>query len=116
MKVTDVMRKKAQETKLGPDIFDDKPVQEIVECTIDPTAYEEISEPQEPKLRITKEQYEALLADKDRRQTIGSYYKYVLHCRPDLKETKLHKVLANTIQEFLERHKKKEYIKLSGIQ
>lgn len=96
------VKEKAERSRI--DIFDEESeLQQIVECTIDPEAYEEVSEPEEPKLQITKEQYEALVADRDRRQTIGSYYKYVLHCRPDLKETKLHQVLANTIQEFLER-------------
>ena len=72
MKATDVIK-----SVLGSDIFDEKPVQEIVECTIDPTAYETITEPEEPadKIKITKAQYEALLADKNRRDTIGSYYK-----------------------------------------
>lgn len=60
-------------------------------------------QPTEPKLQISKEQYKALLAEKDRRETTGSYYKYVLKCRPDLKQTKLHEHLANAIQEFLER-------------
>lgn len=63
--------------------------------------YESINEP--AKIQITREQYEALKAEKNRRDTIKSYYKYVLKCRPDLKETKLHRVLANRIQEFLER-------------
>lgn len=63
--------------------------------------YEEISQPN--KITITREQYEALKADLTRRDTINSYYKYVLKCRPDLKETKLHKILADRIQEFLER-------------
>lgn len=105
MKITDVIKNKAKDSRDMLGIFDEpeKPIQEIVELTIDPTAYEEISEPEEPKLQLTRAQYDALLADKERRNTIGSYYKYVLHCRPDLKETKLHKVLADTIQEFLER-------------
>ena len=62
---------------------------------------ESISEP--PKLKISQAQYEAIKAEKNRRDTINSYYKYVLKCRPDLKPTKLHEYLANTIQEFLER-------------
>ena len=103
MKVTELTKsaKKVKERKLGPDIFDDLTIDPLV----DPNAYEEISEPEIPeeKIQITKEQYEALLADKNRRDTINSYYRYVLHCRPDLKETKLHELLANTIQEFLER-------------
>lgn len=60
-------------------------------------------QPTEPKLQISKDQYQALLAEKDRRETTGSYYKYVLKCRPDLKKTRLHEHLANAIQEFLER-------------
>ena len=62
---------------------------------------ETISDP--APIQITKEQYKAIIADKERRETIKSYYKYVLHCRPDLKPTKLHELVANTIQEFLER-------------
>lgn len=56
-----------------------------------------------PAVRLTREQYDALVADKERRDTIKSYYKYVLKCRPDLKPTRLHEILAGQIQEFLER-------------
>lgn len=69
---------------------------------LDPVV-EKISDPEVPKLKITQAQYEAIKAEKNRRDTINSYYKYVLKCRPDLKPTKLHEYLANTIQEFLER-------------
>ena len=41
--------------------------------------YEEISQPE--KIVITKEQYDALKADLTRRETINSYYKYVLKCK-----------------------------------
>ena len=43
-----------------------------------------------PKIQLTKAQYEAVKADKARRNTINSYYKYVLKCRPDLRPTHLH--------------------------
>jgi predicted phage terminase large subunit-like protein len=56
-----------------------------------------------PEIVLTRAQYEAILADSKRRDTIKSYYKYVLHCRPDLRPTKLHELLANRIQDFLER-------------
>ena len=67
---------------------------------LDPVV-ESIKEPS--ALVFTKEQFEALKLEKDRRNTIASYYKYVLKCRPDLKPTHLHQVLANKIQNFLER-------------
>ena len=56
-----------------------------------------------PKIQLTKAQYEAVKADKARRDTINSYYRYVLKCRPDLKPTHLHEVLSTRIQDFLER-------------
>ena len=55
MKITDVVKKKAAESRNLLEIFDEPSPQDIIECTIDPTAYEEIAEPEEPKLKITKE-------------------------------------------------------------
>ena len=62
--------------------------------------YESIND---TEIVLTQAQYDAIKADKTRRDTIKSYYRYMLKCRPDLKETKLHKLLAETIQDFLER-------------
>lgn len=76
-----------------------------MKLTIDP-AYtdpkvESIATPE--RIQITKAQYDALIADRTRRDITNSYYKYVLKCRPDLRPTHLHEVLANTIQDFIER-------------
>lgn len=75
--------------------------------TIDPAIrdniVEQIQEPQVPKLRITRSQLDAIKAERERREITGSYYRYVLKCRPDLKPTRLHEYVAGTIQEFLER-------------
>lgn len=54
-------------------------------------------------LQLTKQQLQALRDEKQRRDIVNNYYKYVLKCRPDLKETHLHKVLATKIQEFLDK-------------
>lgn len=62
---------------------------------------EQITEAQ--PIFVTRDQLEAIKSERQRRETVSSYYKYVLHCRPDLKGTKLHELLANRIQEFLER-------------
>lgn len=56
-----------------------------------------------PKLQITKSQLDSIRAERERRNTVNSYYRYVLKCRPDLRETKLHEYVANQIQEFLDR-------------
>lgn len=54
------------------------------------------------KIRMSKEQYDILKLEKERRETIGSYYNYVRKCRPDFMDTKLHRKLAGDIQKFLE--------------
>ncbi|MBR4889702.1 MAG: phage terminase large subunit [Clostridia bacterium] len=102
------MSKRVHESNIN--IFDDLELepeasQQIPETHID-TQYEEISDPAD--IVLSREQYNAVLADIERRDTINSYYRYVLKCRPDLKETKLHKVLADRIQEFLERPGRKD--------
>lgn len=85
-------------------IFDED---EVSKTTIDPEfrdpIIEQIRESVVPKLQITKQQLEAIKAEKERRATVNSYYRYVLKCRPDLRETRLHQYVAGVIQEFLER-------------
>lgn len=56
-----------------------------------------------PRIILSDEQIAAIRAEKDRRNTVSSFYRYVLKCRPDLHETHLHQVLATKIQTFLEQ-------------
>lgn len=62
---------------------------------------ENISEPL--NITLTGEQYAKFKAERNRRDTVSSYYRYVLKCRPDLRETALHEYTAKRIQDFLER-------------
>lgn len=80
-------------------IFDDL----SIDTSIKDPVVEKISEPVVPKLQVTRQQLDAIKAERVRRETTGSYYKYVLKCRPDLRETKLHQYVATRIQEFLDR-------------
>lgn len=86
---------------IGKSIDHSNPSDKLIDESLRDDKIESIATP--GPIQLTREQYEALKLEKGRRETIASYYKYVLKCRPDLKPTHLHEVLASRIQEFLER-------------